>query len=194
MTSRLNTMGDTFRARDISLKAQKKLLSKMSNKSMAKNFIDDTHASILDNTYNLAKSYTGNKKDAEKLVKNIIKIVVKINILSRNDQFSPEDLKVANQLKNKFTTIVKTVISFFEVDYTFDRSFLIKNINDCRGLLKQLVGNHLTDKSLGRIDHVLDFFTDATFLEEMFKKSSPYRPALKSIIDDMNKAFDEGGI
>lgn len=98
------------------------------------------------------------------------------------------------QLKNKFTTIVKTVISFFEVDYTFDRSFLIKNINDCRGLLKQLVGNHLTDKSLGRIDHVLDFFTDATFLEEMFRKSSPYRPALKSIIDDMNKAFDEGGI
>lgn len=41
---------------------------------------------------------TGNKKEAEKLVKNIIKIVVKINILYRNDQFSADDLKVANQV------------------------------------------------------------------------------------------------
>ncbi|XP_045612246.1 tumor necrosis factor alpha-induced protein 8-like protein isoform X2 [Procambarus clarkii] len=187
-------MGDSFRARDISLKAQKKLLSKMSNKTMAKNFIDDTLASILDNMYSLAKAYTGNKKEAEKLVKNIIKIVVKINILYRNDQFSQEDLKVANQLRNKFTTIVKTVISFFEVDFTFDKAFLTKNINDCRGLLKQLVGNHLTDKSLGRIDHVLDFFTEAAFLEEMFRPESPHRPTLQTIIDDMSKAFDEGGI
>nr|XP_053655328.1 tumor necrosis factor alpha-induced protein 8-like protein isoform X3 [Cherax quadricarinatus]XP_053655329.1 tumor necrosis factor alpha-induced protein 8-like protein isoform X3 [Cherax quadricarinatus] len=91
-------MGDSFRARDISLKAQKKLLSKMSNKTMAKNFIDDTLASILDNMYSLAKAYTGNKKEAEKLVKNIIKIVVKINILYRNEQFSQEDLRVANQV------------------------------------------------------------------------------------------------
>lgn len=166
----------------------------MSNKSMAKNFIDDTHASILDNMYTLAKAYTGNKKEAEKLVKNIIKIVVKINILYRNDQFSQEDLKVANQLREKFRTIVKTVISFFEVDFTFDKMFLIKNINDCRTLLKQLVGNHLTDKSLGRIDHVLDFFTEAAFLEEMFRTESPHRPTLQTIVDDMSKAFDEGGI
>ncbi|KAK8724864.1 hypothetical protein OTU49_010953, partial [Cherax quadricarinatus] len=187
-------MGDSFRARDISLKAQKKLLSKMSNKTMAKNFIDDTLASILDNMYSLAKAYTGNKKEAEKLVKNIIKIVVKINILYRNEQFSQEDLRVANQLRHKFTTIVKTIISFFEVDFTFDKAFLTKNINDCRGLLKQLVGNHLTDKSIGRIDHVLDFFTEAAFLEEMFRPESPHRPTLQTIIDDMSKAFDEGGI
>ncbi|KAK7081801.1 Tumor necrosis factor alpha-induced protein 8-like [Halocaridina rubra] len=166
----------------------------MSNKSIAKNFMDDIHATILDNVYDLMRAYTGNKKEAEKLVKNIIKIIVKINILSRNDQFSQEDLKVADQLKNKFTTIVKTVISFFEVDFTFDKMFLIKNINDCRTLLKNLVGNHLTDKSLGRIDHVLDFFTDSTFLEEMFRPESQYRPLLESIVGDMSKAFDEGRI
>lgn len=96
------------------------------------------------------------------------------------------------QLRNKFTTIVKTVISFFEVDFTFDKVFLIKNINECRTFLKQLVGNHLTDKSLGRIDQVLDFFTDANFLEEMFRAESPHRPILKAIIDDMSNALDKG--
>ncbi|KAK3876418.1 hypothetical protein Pmani_024683 [Petrolisthes manimaculis] len=187
-------MGDSFRARDISLKAQKKLLSKMSNKNIAKNFIDDTLASLLDNVYTLAKTYTGNKKEAEKIVKNIIKIVVKINILYRNDQFSADDLKVASQLRTKFTTIVKTIISFFEVQFTFDKVFLTKNVNECRELLKGLVGNHLTDKSLGRIDHVLDFFTDPAFLEEMFRPESKHRPTLQTIVDDMSKALDEGGI
>lgn len=187
-------MGDSFRARDISLRAQKKLLGKMSNKSVAKTFIDDTSASILDNTYNLAKAYTGNKKEAEKLVKNIIKIVVKIGILARNDQFSQDDVKQANQLRSKFTTIVKTVISFYEVDFSFDKNFLTSNINDCRALLKKLVKEHLTDKSIGRIDHVLDFFSDGVFLEEMFKKDSKYRPQLKAIIEDMNKALEQGEI
>ncbi|XP_050686097.1 tumor necrosis factor alpha-induced protein 8-like protein isoform X2 [Eriocheir sinensis] len=187
-------MGDSFRVRDISLKAEKKLLGKMSNKTIAKNFIDDTLCSVLDNIHKLYKAHTGNKKEAEKLVKYIIKIVVKIHILYRNDQFNTEELKVGNQLHIKFNTIVKTVISFFEVDFSFDKGFLIKNISECRDLLKQLVGKHLTDKSIARIDFMFDIFTDPALLEEVFRKDSPHRPTLKSIVDDMSKAFDEGGI
>lgn len=44
-----------FRARDIGLRAQKKILSRMSNKTVAKTFIDGTTASLLDNIYRLAK-------------------------------------------------------------------------------------------------------------------------------------------
>lgn len=97
-------------------------------------------------------------------------------------------------MRAKFSTIVKTIISFFEVQFTFDKVFLTKNVNECRELLKGLVGNHLTDKSLGRIDHVLDFFTDPAFLEEMFRPESKYRPTLQTIVDDMRKALEEGGI
>ena len=51
-------MGDTFRSRDISLKVQKKLLGKMSNKNVAKTLLEDTsYSSILDNFYCLAKAY-----------------------------------------------------------------------------------------------------------------------------------------
>lgn len=46
---------NAFRARDIGLRAQKKIMSRMSNKTMAKTFIDGTTASLLDNIYRLAK-------------------------------------------------------------------------------------------------------------------------------------------
>lgn len=45
----------TFKARDIGLRAQKKILSRMANKTVAKTFIDDSTASLLDNIYRLAK-------------------------------------------------------------------------------------------------------------------------------------------
>lgn len=46
---------NAFKARDIGLRAQKKILSRMANKTVAKTFIDGTTASLLDNIYRLAK-------------------------------------------------------------------------------------------------------------------------------------------
>ena len=46
---------NAFKARDIGLRAQKKILSRMATKTIAKAFIDDTAASLLDNVYRLAK-------------------------------------------------------------------------------------------------------------------------------------------
>lgn len=46
---------NAFKARDIGLRAQKKILSRMANKTIAKTFIDGTTASLLDNIYRLAK-------------------------------------------------------------------------------------------------------------------------------------------
>lgn len=49
--------GGGFKARDIGLRAQKKILSRMASKNVARVFIDDTTSSLLDNLYRLAKSY-----------------------------------------------------------------------------------------------------------------------------------------
>lgn len=123
---------NAFRARDIGLRAQKKILSRMATKTVAKTFIDGTTAALLDNIYRLAKLHvslttfcghnflywteielecatynclplqTGNKKEAERLVKNIIKIVIKIGILHRNNQFNADELKVVERFRSKF--------------------------------------------------------------------------------------------
>lgn len=50
-----------FKARDIGLRAQKKILSRMAGKNIARVFIDDTTASLLDNLYRLAKQYVSYK-------------------------------------------------------------------------------------------------------------------------------------
>ena len=48
---------NAFKAKDIGLRAQKKILSRMASKNVAKVFIDGTTANLLDNVYKLAKQH-----------------------------------------------------------------------------------------------------------------------------------------
>ncbi|ELU18646.1 hypothetical protein CAPTEDRAFT_209202 [Capitella teleta] len=182
----------SFDSKNLGLRAQKKLLSKMASKKIAKVFIDDASGRILDNLHLMARDYSNSKKTAEKLMKNLIKIVIKIGILYRNDEFNMQELKVAEMFKMKFRTVVMTVISFFEVDFTFDKLYLSESLAECQALLKQLVVRHLTDKSLGRIDQVFSFFGNADFLEYIFKRTGSNSQLLKTVVDDLNKLLDEG--
>nr|CAD7438953.1 unnamed protein product [Timema bartmani]CAD7458659.1 unnamed protein product [Timema tahoe] len=190
----ITVMSEGFKARDIGLRAQKKILGRMANKNIAKVFIDDTTASLLDNVYKLAKAYTGNKKEAEKIVKNIIKVVIKLGVLYRNGQFSADELRQAERFKTRFHSASMAVISFYEVDFSYDRHYLLSALNESRAAIRQLVQRHLTDKSLGRIDHVFGFFGNPAFLDAVFKKDSEYRDILGRIVADMNRAMDEGGM
>nr|CAG4648334.1 EOG090X0GLS [Moina brachiata]SVE93334.1 EOG090X0GLS [Moina brachiata] len=185
-------MSDNFRARDIAMKAQKKILSRMSTKSVAKVFVDDRMGALLDNVYKLCKTYTQNKKEAEKTVKNIIKIVTKISFLARNDQFSKEEMIKARDFQTKFHKAAKTVISFYEVDFSYDQKYLVQLLTECKSLLKQIVQPHLTEKSLGRIDMVFNFFANPSFLDAIFKKNSDYSDTMTKIISDMHSALEEG--
>lgn len=185
---------NAFKAKDIGLRAQKKILSRMATKNVAKVFIDGTTASLLDNVYRLAKTHTGNKKDAERLVKNIIKIVIKIAVLHRNGQFNGDELKLADKFRAKFQTLQMAIISFYEVDYSFDLNYLLKSLKDVHALLKGCVVRHLTDKSIGRIDEVFAFFSDPALLETAFRQDSPYRDIMDKIIADLNKAMETGDI
>lgn len=145
-------------------------------------------------TYIFISFQSGNKKEAEKIVKNVIKIVIKLGILYRNGQFTSEELRSAERFKHRFHSMAMAIISFYEVDFSYDRNYLTQGLNECRAGLKQLVQNHLTDKSLGRIDMVFNFFANPQFLDAVFKRNSEYREHLGRIVNDMNKALDEGGM
>lgn len=62
--------GNNLNIQTLSLRAQKKILGKMASRGVAKHFISDTSARILDNMYRILKDYY-TKKDAEK-VKNLV--------------------------------------------------------------------------------------------------------------------------
>lgn len=166
----------------------------MSSKKIAKVFIDDTTGHLLDNMYKILKDYLPTKKEAEKMLKYLIKTVVKIGILYRNDQFNSEELSVAESFKQKFHSLALSIISFHEVEFTFDKNFLRKSIEECRVLIQNLIARHLTEKSKGRIDLLFNFFATPDFLEALFSQDSVHREAMDRIVLDMHKMMDEGNL
>lgn len=108
---------DAFSSKDMAMKAQKKILSTMATKSSVQMFIDDTTSEILDELYRVSKEYSGNKSEAQKVIKNLIKIAVKIGVLFRNNRFNAEEMGVAQEFKKKLHTGAMTAISFYEVRF-----------------------------------------------------------------------------
>lgn len=106
---------DAFSSKEMALKAQKKILSTMATKSSVQMFIDDTTSEILDELYRVSKEFSGNKTEAQKVIKDLIKIAVKIGVLFRNNRFNTDEMGVAQEFKKKLHTGAMTAISFYEV-------------------------------------------------------------------------------
>lgn len=164
----------------------------MATMAVANLLTDDTSSEILDELYRASREYTKSKKEAHKIVKDVIKIALKIGILYRNQQFSPEELETVERFKKKMNQTAMTAVSFYEVDYTFDRNILSELLLECRDLLHEVVEQHLTTRSHGRIDHVFNHFADVDFLAELYGSSDEYRLYLRKICDGINKLLDEG--
>ena len=186
--------GANFNTKSLSLRMQKKIASKMSTKGVAKTFVDDTTAELLDHLHKLAKNEYASKKEAEKLVKYIVKIVVKIGILLRNDQFNAQEMKMIKQFEQKFHNLIMTAISFHEVDFTFDRDFLISQFQTLEDTLQKVVERHLRDKSQKRIAFIFDFFKKGEFLDKLFMSDGEYKNDMNTITNLLNKLVEEGSI
>ncbi|NP_956668.1 tumor necrosis factor, alpha-induced protein 8-like protein 2 B [Danio rerio] len=183
---------ETFSSKDMALKAQKKILSKMATKSMVQMIIDDTSSEILDELYRVSKEYTGNRSEAQKVVKDLIKVVVKIGVLFRHNRFNEEELKLAQNFQKKLRQGAMTAISFHEVDFTFDKTVMSDILTESRDMLLKLVNTHLTTKSHGRINHVFNHYADPELLTQLYNSSGPLKPHLNKICNGLNKLLENG--
>lgn len=183
---------ETFSSKDLALQAQKKILSRMASKSMVNMFIDETSSEVLDELYRVSKEYTKNKPESQKVIKNLIKIAVKIGVLYRHNRFSPEELVLAEDFKNKLHNGAMTAISFYEVEFTYEKDVLPEILTQCKNLLLRLVDKHLTPKSHGRIQHVFNHFANKDMLGQLYDPKGSMKPHLQKICQGMNKLIDEG--
>lgn len=87
-----------------------------------------------------------------------------------------------------------TAVSFHQVDFTFDRRVLATTLLECRDLLHQAAGAHLTAKSHGRINHVFGHLADCDFLAALYSPAEPYRSHLRRICDGLTRMLDEDSI
>jgi len=189
-----NNTSSFTNSQSLALRLQKNIASKMSTKSVAKIFIDEPTGRILDNLYKLVKEYTKNKKQAETLLNNIIKVIIKIGLLYKNDQLTDEELKLCDTFRQRFHSFVKAALSFYEVEFTFDAKFLHDLLVDCQNLIQLIVKNHLTDKSKMRIETVFTFFADEAFLAYIFKGTPNSKQFMKLIVDDTRDLVEEGSL
>eukprot|EP00092_Neocalanus_flemingeri_P084448 GFUD01106096.1.p1 GENE.GFUD01106096.1~~GFUD01106096.1.p1 ORF type:complete len:190 (-),score=67.17 GFUD01106096.1:389-958(-) len=184
-----------FKASVVAFEVQKNFANKFfSNKAVAKSLIDDTSGNLLDNLYKLLYVFTKNKKDSEKTTRNIIKIAIKIGMLQRGDKFSREEKTNLVQIQKNLRTVAMTLISFYQVDHTYDRNFVIKYLTELETLLKNLISNHLTDKSVGRVEQIFGVVKTPEFLDSVYvpKKNSEMREIMGVVVSDLNCCLEAG--
>ncbi|XP_076977197.1 tumor necrosis factor alpha-induced protein 8-like protein 1 [Tamandua tetradactyla] len=185
---------DTFSTQGLVLQAQRKLLSKVASRALAGVFLDDTGSAVLDELYRATKEFRRSRREAQKLVKNLVKVLVKLGVLLRAGQLGAEELALLRRLRWKMHSLAMTIVSFQQVDFTFDRRVLAAGLLECRDLLRQAVGPHLTAKSHGRIDHVFGQLADGDFLAALYGPAEPYRSHLRKICEGVSKMLDEDSI
>ncbi|XP_028837514.1 tumor necrosis factor, alpha-induced protein 8-like protein 2 B [Denticeps clupeoides] len=183
---------ETFSSKDMAMKVQKKFLSQLANKSVVQMFIDDTSSEILDELYRVSKEYSGNRTEAQKVIKDMIKIAVKVGVLFRHNRFSDEELSLAQNFKKKLHQGAMTAISFHEVEFTFDKSVMSNILIECRDMLLKLVNAHLTQKSHGRINHVFNYYASTDLLMQLYNPEGPFQSNLAKICAGLNKLIEEG--
>ncbi|XP_055343890.1 tumor necrosis factor alpha-induced protein 8-like protein [Paramacrobiotus metropolitanus] len=180
-------------ARNLSLRAQKKILGSVATKNVVKLFIDDRSAHLLDILHQLTREYTNNKRRADKLLNYTIKTAIKLAVLIRNEQLTDAQLVRCGEFRRKFHQAAVTFISFHEVDFSFDKVYLREIMKDCGELLKGVVEMHLTGKSLHRIDEVFKFYGDDVWLEWLFLDSR-HRDSLHAAVMDLHQLLRDGVI
>jgi len=187
-------MGD-FKASVVAYEVQKSFTNKFfSNKTVAKSLIDDTSGNLLDNLYLLLYMFTKNKKESEKTSRNIIKISIKVGMLQRGEKFSLEEKDSLIQIQKNLRAVTMTLISFYQVDFTYDRNFVIKYLTELETLLKNLISNHLTDKSVGRVEQIFGVVKTPEFLDSVYvpKKNSEMREIMGKVVSDLNSCLEAG--
>jgi len=184
-----------FRASLVAYEVQKSFANKLfSSKIVSKSLIDDTSARLLDNLYLLLKVFTSNKEESKKTVRNIIKISVKIGMLQRGEKFNDDEKYGLIQIQRKLRTVAMTLVSFYQVDHTYDRSFVMKQLQELEELLVNLIQPHLTDKSVGRVDQIFNVVKTGDFLDSIYvpKKNPEMRKIMGGVVEDVNSCMEAG--
>lgn len=176
--------GDGSNSRGFGLRVQKKLLGKLASKNTVKGFIDDKTVRLLDNVYLILKDSMP-ARDAKTILNYLIKVIVKVVILHRNNQFNAQEEEIAGTFRIKFKDVRMRVVNYYETPCTYDKDALSKLAEECREVLQMLIQRHVRDKTKSRIDKVFSMFKDPDLMDDIFRPDGKHRGNMKQVIVDL---------
>ena len=106
----------------------------------------------------------------------------------------PSQKRSSNGSEYNRSTVAMTLISFYEVDHTYDRNFVIKYLTELETLLKNLISKHLTDKSLARVEQIFGVVKTPEFLDNIYvpKRNVEMRDIMAKVVKDLNNCIEAG--
>lgn len=96
-------------------------------------------------------------------MKNIIKLVVKLGIVLRSEQFTEEQQNQLAKIQRQMRQICLTVISFGKVAFSYDYAYLNALLNETYRRLLPLVEQILSGKSKQRLDMIFEHLCKVNF-------------------------------
>jgi len=181
-----------FAISEFALSTQKKFASKLATNAAIRNrLIDDETQALFKCIHQIFKIYFGDKKKAEKLMRDVIKIVVKLGVLQRADRLNKNILASASK---KIRNSVMTFISFHEVQFSFDKKLAVDKMSELNKTMHELLSSaSVKDKTHARLDNIAGPLCDGEFLHE-FYQTEKYEAQRKLLSTLLNKALETGKI
>ena len=98
------------------------------------------------------------------------------------------------KIQKTLHTVAMTMVSFFEVDHTYDKNFLVTNLTELETLLKKLITKHLTEKSVSRVEQIFGVVKTPDFLDNIYvpKKNQAMRDQMTLLVADIHKCLTSG--
>ncbi|XP_063085263.1 tumor necrosis factor alpha-induced protein 8-like protein 1 [Cavia porcellus] len=183
---------EPFSTKSLALQAQKKVLSKVPCQAVVAALVDDTSSAVLDELFRATREFTRSRRAAHRLLRDLVKVAVKVAVLLRAGRLGAEELARLRRFRQRARGLAMTAVSFRQVAFTFDRRVLAAGLLECRDLLRQAAGPHLSAKSHGRIGRVFGQLADGDFLAALYGPAEPYRSHLERICDGLGRMLEDG--
>lgn len=168
------------------------LYSKLSNKYVARLFLTEHQRGILENLHVLVQDYTRDERLADQLNASILKALIKLYVLNRNNMFGQREIQLFREFQECIESLVKTIVQLFESYNFFKRLSFTRSCEKCQKLLHDIISSRQTQESHERIDFIFKHLTDVEFLKYVFdSKSTRNHAIVRAMILHMGSAMDQ---
>uniref|UniRef100_A0A1I7YSP9 Tumor necrosis factor alpha-induced protein 8-like protein 2 n=1 Tax=Steinernema glaseri TaxID=37863 RepID=A0A1I7YSP9_9BILA len=168
---------------------QKNVVGKVGKRSVMKHFVSGNSSRLFDNLYTILKERYP-KNVAEKIISNIIKISLKLGVVTRENKLSEQLLDDLHSFQRCLKTLLLTVSSYGTLDFSYDYKYLKGLMDNVQIRLTHLTSELLSDKSVKRVGHIFHHLGDADFLDSALRTGAPNNALMKTICEDLDTLME----